>query len=1345
MSAGVQPPRGTDRLGRKLLRSCAYALAGIALLGATTLAGLRVFLPELGHYRPEIEAWLSRIADRQVEFGTVDAYWRGWTPVFRIKDVRLAGNEAAAGAPAEPSIRLADLRFSIDPLDLLRSGVFQPREIVASGASLIVVRRPDGTLEVEGLGELAPAGPREGDGLARWIPAQERISLSASSILWIDEGHGRHPLPLDGVALHLEPVGDRYRISGSFEPPEAGRVDFAVDMAGDALTPSWTGEAYVAARDVDVARLGLDALRPETEEVSGIISGQVWSTWQDGRFVEAEGTIRARSPGVVHEGSWRRLDEASASFKAERGPEGWTLAVRDLAVATSGGVWPPSSGRMKWTPPRDGRDGALVVNAELARIEDLLALAAPHGDASGPVPDILIEAVPRGVIEDLRVSVPVTDRIEFERARASGRFTRLHIGPEGWPITVHAAGGRFEASGRGMVAEVETGGLRLSAPDWLARPLEGEKLAGAFAAVRLPEGFRMRFDGASRTVEWGRIAAEGRMFEPRDGSPPELSVALSLDASQIAAVRALLADRVVPGSASRWLDSAVPYGDVRGARLTFDGRLPEMPSGADAGTGAGAGAGTLDATSEQFRTENGARPGAGTLDVTAELVVPVLGYARDWPEITDVSAKVRFDGRRLDVRLESGRILGLDVREGRVTIEDLGAEAPVAQVEARIEGASANVVRFLAESPLRARFTPAIDHFAIHGDSTIDLELAIPLDGDGRSITVDGRIALDDNRIDVPGLHRGLAAVNGTIVFDGASVESDGITATWLGEPLRAVIGASPEVPDATRLLVHGRLTPRLLAAYLHDAGLVETTRPGDSPLLARVRGEAAWNAALDVPHAGGTRPVKLRIASDLAGLSLDLPPPFGKAKGAARMLGIGSHVTPGVESITEVRYGDLASAALRLVRDRDAGRLRIERGAIRVGAGDAALPDTPGMTVHGALPVLDTGAWGTFLEDATAHRTPGADASWLGHVREVSLDAGSVTALGARFPETRIRVAHGAGGDLRLDLAGSHLEGVVRIPPDPGAEPVTADLERFVLEPGFTGAGNAPHRLDPRALPALSFSARRFVFGDVDLGHVSFTTAPSEHGMQLERLDVRAGSFEGEATGSWSVAEEEHRTEFNTRIYGDDLGRMLDSLGFDGSGVAGGKTNISLDGAWTGAPADFALERLTGVMHFLSTDGRLTRLEPGVTGRAFGLLTITSLPRRLILDFSDVFKDGFRYDRIDGSFAIENGNAHTSDLFMESDTARFEVAGRTGLVSEDYDKHVTVIPKISSSLPLLGPALLSTPLLSPALLSAWFAQKIFDRSNVFDKAFAYRYTVTGTWDEPVVELTWKRQSDDRE
>ena len=1296
------------------------------MLGAVTLTGLRVFLPELGRYRPQVEAWLSHIADRQVEVGAIHADWRGWTPVFRIEDVRLSGIGAtadtpadpdrapAAGAPVDRSIRLAEISFSVDPLDLLRSRTLQPRRIAVSGASFAVVRRPDGTFTVGEFGESAPAGPQESGRLARWTPGQARVSLRASRVVWVDEQRGLPPLPLDGVTLHLEHVGGRYRISGVLEPPEAGgRIDFAADLAGDALVPSWTGPAYVAARDVDLARLGIDALLPGTEEVSGVVSGQAWSTWKDGRLVEAEGTIRAHSPVVVHEGNRRGLDELAASFAVGRDAEGWTLALRDLAVATPNGAWPVSGAGAKWSLPRDGREGALIVNADFVRIEDLVALAAPNGDpTAGSWLDSLIEAAPGGAVEDLRISAPITDRVEFERARARGRFSRLRVGPEGWPVSVRAAGGRLEANEHGMVADVVAGDLRVRAPDRLARPVEARKLAGAMTALRSPKGFRVRFDAAADVTGLGAVTAEGWTLVPLGEGPPELSVAVSLGASRVAAVRALIADGVAPERVLHWLDSAMPQGDVRRARLAFHGHLSEASSSA----------------------------GAGTLEATAELAVPVLRYARGWPVITDVAAVAALAGPRLDVRFESGRILGSSIREAAVTIEDLGVEAPVVQVEARVEGASADAVRFLAESPLRARFAPMIDGFAIHGDSTIDLDLAVPLGGGGRPATAGGRITLADNRIDVPGLRRELAAVNGAIAFRGTTVESNGITATWLGEPIRAVIGASPEAsspeaPGTTRLTIGGHLTPRLLATYLHDAGLVEAATPGGSPLLARIHGGTAWNAILDFPRAGGTRPVKLRIASDLVGLSLDLPPPFGKASATARMLDVDSHATSAAERITEIRLDGAGSAALRLVRDGD--RLRLERGAIRLGAGDATLPDAPGVIVHGALPVLDTRTWDTFLEDVATGRSPGAHASWLDLVREVSIETGSVTALGARFPDTRIQAMPGDGGGWWLDLAGPRLEGAVQIPSDPEAAPVTVGLVRLVLEPGSAGDGDESYTLDPRALPALSFSAGRFVLGGIDLGHVSFTTAPSEHGMELQRLDVQAGAFAGEATGRWSLAGEEHRTAFTMRMYGDDLGQMLGSLGFDGGGVAGGTTNLSLRGAWPGSPADFALDRLAGVMHFLSTDGRLTRVEPGVAGRVFGLLTVTSLPRRLFLDFGDLFRDGFEYDRIDGNFAIENGNAHTEDLFMESDSARIEIVGRTGLVNEDYDKLVTVFPKISSSLPLLG-----LPILSPALLPAWLAQQILDR-NIFDKAFAYRYTVTGAWDEPVVELVRIRKQQD--
>ena len=1288
--------------GRKLVRGVAYLLAGLVVLAAVALVGLRLLLPELGHYRPEIEQWLSRAADRQVEIGTVDAHWRGWTPVFRIRDVRLAGGEVPADPSADASLRLADLTFSVDLVDLLRSGAFRPREIAARGASFVVTQRSDGTFSVAepGLGQNTTGGARSSTRLARWMLDQADLSLLASRIVWVDERHGLGPVPLEGVTLHLGRTGDRRRISGSFEPSDTGRIDFAMEMAGDPLAASWTGKAYLTALNVDLARLGLDAGLQEPTALTGVVSGDVWSTWEGGRPVEATGTIRAQSPGVVHMGSRRGFDEASASFKAERTPEGWALAARDLVVSTSRGSWPASGIDAVWKRPGDGRDGSLIVSAEFARIEDLVALVAPDGGpAANATLNALAEAAPRGTLEDLHVSVPVTDRIGLEHFRASGRFTGLGLGTEAAPVAVDGASGRFEASGQGVFADVVAGRLRANVSDRLEQPLRGEKLAGGFAAVPMPEGVRMRFDETSVETPAGTVTANGWVLAPRDEGAPELDVALSLGATRITAVRDLVGTLLMPEPALRWFERAAPFGDVREARVAYRGRLSDGSPG----------------------------DGEGTLEATATLFVPVFNYARGWPEITGLSAEVRFGGRRFDARIESGRILKSIVREATVTIEDVSAEVPVVRVEGRVEGASADAVRFLAESPLHARFAPMIDAFAIQGDSTIDLEIAIPLKGRDRSVVANGRIALDHNRIDGPGLGGGLAAVNGLIAFRNAAVESDGVTATWLGEPIHALIGASPDNPNATRATIGGRLTRRLLAAYLNDAGVLDAPSPEDPALLARMRGDAAWTAILDIPAVRDAAPATLHVASDLTGLAVDLPPPFGKTSGATRMLRIDTRLGSGSERVAEVRLDSVASAVLRLVRD--AGQFRLERGAIRVGADRAVLPDAPTISVQGEMPTLDTTAWRAVLEDVAALRAPGTDSPRSGPRREVSIDAASMTALGMRFPDMRVRAARGTDGGWQVDLDGTRLRGSIRVPRDPGsAEPVIADFERFVYEPDPAGTREESPDLDPRAVPALSFSTRQFLLGGRDLGQVGFTTAPSEHGLEVTELQVRADSFQGDGTGSWTLSGDEHTTGFALRVHGDDLRRMLETVGFDGRAVSGGTTDIALRGSWPGAPADFGIDRFAGVMHFLSTEGRLTQVEPGLTGHVFGLLTFTSLPRRLLLDFGDLFREGIGYDRMEGSFAIENGNAYTDDLFVESDPARFEVVGRTGLVDRDYDQVVTIIPKISSSLPLVP---------------IWLAQKILDR-NLFDKAFAYQYTIGGTWDDPQMELVRTERPEER-
>ena len=207
MSTGHEsPPTLPRRSGRALLRPGVF-LAGLLLLCAAVLAGARFLLPEVRHFRAELEEWVGRTIGQRVEIGTIDAWWRGWTPMLRIGDVRFvtgenaagagatvaadgapaSGGETATGAETHPPAQLADLTFSIDLPESLRARALRLRGIVAGGASFAVVRRAGGAFSVAGLGEPSSPGSRAGERFARWALGQESASLRSSRILWIDE------------------------------------------------------------------------------------------------------------------------------------------------------------------------------------------------------------------------------------------------------------------------------------------------------------------------------------------------------------------------------------------------------------------------------------------------------------------------------------------------------------------------------------------------------------------------------------------------------------------------------------------------------------------------------------------------------------------------------------------------------------------------------------------------------------------------------------------------------------------------------------------------------------------------------------------------------------------------------------------------------------------------------------------------------------------------------------------------------------------------------------------------------------------------------------------------------
>jgi uncharacterized protein YhdP len=137
---------------------------------------------------------------------------------------------------------------------------------------------------------------------------------------------------------------------------------------------------------------------------------------------------------------------------------------------------------------------------------------------------------------------------------------------------------------------------------------------------------------------------------------------------------------------------------------------------------------------------------------------------------------------------------------------------------------------------------------------------------------------------------------------------------------------------------------------------------------------------------------------------------------------------------------------------------------------------------------------------------------------------------------------------------------------------------------------------------------------------------------------------------------------------------------------------------------------------------------EGGAAGKLLNLFNLNSLQRRLALDFRDVFKEGFSFNSLGGQLVIMDGEVYTSNFEIAGSSALIEISGRTGLVEQDYDQLITVIPQVSSSLPLAG-AIAGGPAVGVAV---FIADKLVGER--FNRMNQVQYKVTGSWDDPVYE-----------
>jgi uncharacterized protein YhdP len=303
------------------------------------------------------------------------------------------------------------------------------------------------------------------------------------------------------------------------------------------------------------------------------------------------------------------------------------------------------------------------------------------------------------------------------------------------------------------------------------------------------------------------------------------------------------------------------------------------------------------------------------------------------------------------------------------------------------------------------------------------------------------------------------------------------------------------------------------------------------------------------------------------------------------------------------------------------------------------------------------------------------------------------------------------AHGDLVWDNAGSGK--------------LTARFKHITLEPATAETAEVAREAVEK-LPALDVVADEFSVGPRRFGRLEVQARNDGGNWQLTRVET--GNAYGKLTGRgvWQSAGGKNRTQLEFDVDSSDVGKLLERLGYPGA-VRAGTAQLAGKLGWNGAPTDLDFESLSGEMTLDAQRGQFIKLDPGAAGKLLALISLQGLPRRISLDFKDVFSEGLAFDSIVSKLSVQGGVMRTDRLQIDGPSARVVMRGEVDLKRETQRLTVNVQPDLSST------AAIGVGLINPlAGVATLLAQKALQ--GPLNQIFSVDYLITGTWDDPKVD-----------
>jgi len=1174
----------------------------------------------------------------------------------------------------QPALKLERVDSTLSWWSLVH---WEPRfdSIEIEHPDLNVKRDKRGVVSVAGI-ELSDS--TDGGGLSDWLLRQEEIAIRNAAITWRDEMRGAPDLALKRVDFRLENGGRHHRFGLRAVPPAeiATPLDVRGDLTGRTVKDlaQWNGQLFAQLAYTNIAAWRAWVPFP-VYFPHGAGAVRVWTGLKNGEPADITADVelsRVRTR-LGKELPELELDALKGRVGWKQLDDGYEVSTSKLGMTTHAYTLQPIDFLLRYRYGGSGKPPRGELQANALDLEPLVALADDLPFEPGLRKD-LDGYAPRGSVYDIAVKWSGS-WAQSPQYSVKARFVNLGLNAVGRLPGFAGASGNIDGNERGGTFYLNTHGAAVELPLLFRDKLAFDVLTAQVGWAKKGEQYEIKLND----ISFSNPDFAGSVFGAYQTAADGLGV---IDLSgNLTHADAHSIGRYIPlriGERGRnWLETAFLGGVSNDVKLRIKGNLNDFP----------------------FPEGRG-----GVFEVMARVTGGVLDYVTGWPKIENIEGDLTFRGRRMDVLVRDASILGAKLARVRAEIPDLGVPDRVLTVNGEAEGPTGEFLSFIEQSPVINLIDRFTENLHAEGRGRLALKLVIPFN-DTHKTKVAGVYQFINNQLQSEGDLFPFEQVNGKLEFSESGVRVPGsVTMTMLGGP--ATLAGATQRDGTVRLNMSGRVN------------LDNYRRTNTAAWVQALHGATDWKAVVTLHK----RFADINFDSTLQGIASELPAPLAKTAADSMPFRLERRVTGVQQDTLSFALGDIVSAQLQ--RRKDGSQVVVERGTVNLG-GNAAEPERKGLWVSGGLKSLDLDQW-LVLWKSTFGGGGNADLAGL------DVKFGTLDAFGRRFNDLAIS-GSAQGGVWRTVLVGRELVGEMTWQSE-GKGKVTARMKNLVV-PAVTQRKPAPvsDKGQPLELPALDIYADSFQIHQASLGKLELAAVPDGQDWKLERLRIINPDATLNIDGVWQGWLTQPRTQVNVKLEVNDIGKLLIRLG-QPEGIKRGTAKLEGPLSWSGSPSEVDYASLSGNFVVEANKGQFVKLDPGM-GKLLGVLSLQSLPRRLSLDFRDIFSEGLAFDEIVGTVKVNRGIASTETFRILGPAVRIQMNGEVDLAQETQKLRVKVYPSLSDSVSVAG-ALIGGPI---AGIAAFVAQKLL--KDPIDQITAYEYNITGTWADPQVSKIESAQS----